>query len=206
MENKPYCSPSLDNQLSHHFTPNSNPNAFAMQTSALRTLLRNDSSESLEYYNAKLPKIKINPVEPVQPINLRPLKLDNDEILIEYLPTSPSLSPTLVDQNTALPTREEHHQAVHTAHEVEAQHDAMQTSSDFGSTTRQPTAIPASFTPVTIMAARDQALPEGSAPSRGRARSIHFYPTRFQHYVSRSRAFAGMDDVTDDSISSRSSG
>ena len=72
MENKPYCSPSSDTKLSHHFVPDSNPNASIMQTSALCTLLANSNSstESLNYFNAALPKIKIDPVEPIQPIDL----------------------------------------------------------------------------------------------------------------------------------------
>ena len=128
-----------------------------MQTSALRTLLNasNSSTESLEYYNAQLPRIMVNSVEPV---NLRPLKLDDDEISIEYLSTSPSPSPTLVNEIPApLPTREEQHQAIHTTREVEAQHDAMRTSSNFGSTSGQPCTIPTSLTPATkpTTAARD---------------------------------------------------
>ena len=77
-----------------------------MQTSTFRTILDNDSSDSLEYYNARLPKIQIDPIKPVQPVNLRPLMLDDDEVSIKCL--TPSLSQTLVDDPIEpLPTREE---------------------------------------------------------------------------------------------------
>jgi len=131
MENKLYCFPSLDNQMSYHFASNSNPNALTMQTSALHTLLAdsNSSTESLDYFNASLPKIKIDPVQPVQPVNLQPLKLDDDDVSIEYLPTSPSPTPTLVDKTPApLPTREEQHRTAHTAQEVEAKANAANTA------------------------------------------------------------------------------
>jgi len=102
-----------------------------MQTSALCTLLANSNSstESLDYFNASLPKIKINSAKPVQPIDLQPLKLDNDDDVSNvYLPSSPSLTPTLIDKTPVpLPTREEKHRTTHTTQEVEAKDDAANT-------------------------------------------------------------------------------
>ena len=104
-----------------------------MQTSALHTLLANSNSstKSLDYFNASLPKIQINPVEHIQPVDLRLLRLDNNDVSIEYLPSSPSLTPTLVDETPVLlPTREEKHRTTHTTQEVEAKDNTTVTIVD----------------------------------------------------------------------------
>ena len=121
----------MDTKQFHYSILKPSPNASTMQTSALYNLLAdsNSSTESLDYFNASLPKIKIDPVEHVQPIDLQPLRLDNNDISIEYLPTSPSPTPTLVDETSApLPTREEKHRTAHTTREVEAKDKAANTA------------------------------------------------------------------------------
>ena len=135
-----------------------------MQTSALRTLLNNDSSDSLEYFNAQLPKIKINPIEPVQPVDLRPLTLDDDEVSIECL--TPSPSQTLVDNPIKpLPTREERHRTVHTTQDIEARDNVAEAFAD---------------------KTRNEATDHVAALDASK--------TRFPHYVARSHAKAVTKD------------
>jgi len=42
-------------------------------------------------------------------------------------------------------------------------------------------------------------IPEGLAPSQDHARSSHTHHTRFPHYITRSRTFAGLDQSNDES-------
>jgi len=159
--------------MSHHVALKPNPNVSIMQHANLATFL---SNESLQYL--------VNPSEEntlahnkcleecaqhleSHKLILSPITVDDDKVLDEHLSSS---TPEILINNhpTSLKTKEDKHSDAYTTCKVEAQNNAMQTSSDFGNaTTGHPCAITESFTPVlkSPPAARPQAIPKGLVPS-----------------------------------------
>jgi len=154
MKNKPCCSPSLDTKLSHHFTLKPNPNVSNMQHANLATFLSNESlqylvnpSEENVLAHDKCLEERAQYLKSCKLV-LSPITVDDNEVSDEHLSSS---TPEILINNhpTSLKTKENKHSDAHIACEVEAQNNAMQTSSDFGDTTTgRPCAIPESFTPV----------------------------------------------------------
>ena len=133
-------------------------------------------------------------------IIISPITLNDNKVSDEHL--SSSMPEILINKHpTSLKTKEDKHIDTHTACKVEAQNNAMQTSSDFGDATGHPCTIPATFTLVlnSPKAARPQAIPKGLAPSQDCTHSSCTYHTQFLHYVTCSHAFASMDKSNDKS-------